>query len=166
MRSLPELERVIGAKSPGDLRSSDAREALRRMIRLMPADQRRLIEMVIINRQSHRAAAAALHMVPGVVTRRVRRLRNRLACPVRRALAAHVDTLPAPTRGLAVDHFFAGVPRTRLARTFNLSLRDVQAQLDYVQGWIRALNRRRLTERRMLEAQLEARDQPSDSVDD
>ncbi len=60
---------------------------------------------------------------------------------------------------------FTPAERTTLARNFSLSVREVQAQLDYVQGWIRALNRRRLAERRLVEAQLEARDEQSESVD-
>ena len=150
MRTLPEVGLIRGFKRPADLRAGGAGESLRRMIKLMPTQHRRLIEMVIVNHQSHRAAGTELGIVPGVVSRRVRALRNRLACPVRRALATHLDTLPEPTRGLAINHWFAGVPRTELARDFNLSLREVQAQLDYVLGWIRALNRRRLAEKRLL----------------
>lgn len=160
MLRLPDFDFHANAKTPGKMRAEIERAALRRMLRLMPQDQRRLVEMVILNHQSHRAAAAELHMVPGVVSRRVRQLRNRLACPIRRALALHLDTLPEPTRGLAVDFFFGGVTRRELARRANLNERDLQTQLDYIRGWIRALNRRHLAERRALAIQLDEQHEP------
>lgn len=155
MQSLPEVQFLRRHRTPAQLRASADKRALYRMIRLLTPDERRLAEMVLINGQSHRAAAAAFSVVPGNLTRRVRRLRNRLACPVRRALAVHVDTLPQPMRDIAVEHFFAGVPRAALARTFNLSQRDIKVQLDYIRGWLRALQRRRLAKDNSAAAQVE-----------
>lgn len=155
MLTLPDFDFHPDPRSPAALRREGNREALRRMIRLMPQDHRRLVEMVILNRASHREAAAALHMVPGVVSRRVRSLRNRLACPIRRALALHLDTLPPQMRALAVEHYFGGVTRTTLARQHGLTDREIQAQLDYIRGWTRALNRRQQAQRQALALQLE-----------
>jgi DNA-directed RNA polymerase specialized sigma24 family protein len=143
MHSLPEVQRLARYKSPAELRADDKPAILRAMIRLLPGDQWRLAEMVMLNHVSHRAAAVSLQVVPGVVTRRVHSIRNRLACPVRRALFLHLEELPEPTRAIAVEHFYAGVSKATLAKTFDLPVREIQAHLDYVRFWIRALRLRR-----------------------
>lgn len=155
MQSLPDVQLIRRHTLPAALRASAEKRALHTMLRLLSPDERRLAEMVLINRQSHRAAAAEFSVVPGVVTRRVCRLRNRLACPVRRALAVHLDTLPQPMRDLAVEHFFAGVSRAALARNLSLPPREVQAQLDYIRGWLRALQRKQLVRRKEMAARLD-----------
>lgn len=159
MRTLPDVSLIHQSKSPAQLRAGGGgvNKAFRAMLVHLPSDHRRLIEMVVLNRRSHRAAAAELRMVPGVVTRTVRRLRNRLACPVRRALALHLDTLPEPTRSLAVDHFFAGLSYKQLVSNHRLTEREVRDQLSYVRGWLRALNRRRAEQQRALRARLATR---------
>ncbi len=165
MRSLPNVQLIKRHTSPATLRRERARASVRRMLSHMPHTQRRLVEMVILNRASHRTAAAELRLSPGAVTRRVARLRDRLACPIRRALAVHLDTLPEPTRGLAIDHFFGGVTRRSLCRLRDLSDREVSSQLDYVRGWLRALNRRELAKRRASQERLAAGEAASEPID-
>lgn len=160
MRTLPDVELLQRYQSPAALRAGGAANRMRAMLRLLPTDQRRLAEMVLLNHVSHRAAAASFRMTPGGVTRRVKTIRARLTCPIRRALFLHLDTLPEPTRSLAVEHFFGGAGCSTLARAFNLSPREVHTQLDYVRGWVRALNRQR---RKQAGQTLEA-DAPAESA--
>lgn len=155
MRSIDTFSVPPSRRRPAALRAEDAGALLRQMIRLLPSEQRQLAQMVILNRQSHREAARALRQVPGAVSRRVKALRNRLACPVRRALALHLDTLPPAMRGIAIDFYFGGASQRAIARSQGLPASEIRAQIEYLTGWIRALHRRRLAERRAVWEQLQ-----------
>lgn len=111
------------------------------VLRLLPADDRQIVEMVILQHRSHRDAAAAIGADAGAVTRRARRLRNRLACPNLRMIARALDTLDPATRRLAVDGFILAMPVNVLARVHGLNRRDAQSRLDFVRGWAKALHR-------------------------
>lgn len=121
--------------------SADVAARVAGVTRLLPAEDRRLIDLLLVRGLSHRAAATVLRVSAGAITRRVRRIRNLIASPTIRAIAEHHPSLASPLRELAIDHFFNRIPVTLLCRRFDLTRRDVQAQLDYVRGWARALHR-------------------------
>ena len=111
------------------------------VMRLLPEDDRQIVDLVILQHRSHRDAAAAIGADAGAVTRRARRLRNRLACPNLRMIARALDTLDPATRRLAVDGFILAMPVNVLARVHGLNRRDAQSRLDFVRGWAKALHR-------------------------
>ena len=126
---------------------ADAAARIAAVARLLPAEDRRLIDLLFVHGVSHRAAAAELHLAPGVVTRRVQRLRNLLASPTVRAIADHLDSLAEPVRQLAVDHFFNRISIPLLCQRTGVTRRGMQAQLDYIRGWARGLNRAAMSTR-------------------
>ena len=125
---------------PGE-RPADAAARHVAVTRLLPAEDRRLIELLFVRNLSHRAAAAELRVSPGVVSRRVIRLRNLLASPTVRAIAEHLDSLTPPVRQIAIDHFLHRIPVKGISERLGLPRRETQAQLDFIRGWARALHR-------------------------
>lgn len=121
--------------------AADASARLAAVTRLLPAEDRRLIDLLVVRGLSHRAAARELALPPGVITRRVRRIRNLLASPTIRAIAEHIDSLASPVREVAIDHFFSRMSIRLIGDRVGLTRREVQARLDYVRGWARALHR-------------------------
>lgn len=111
------------------------------VLRLLPEGERRLVDSLFVQQQSYREIAATLGLTAGVVCRRARRIRNRLACPTLRAVARSIDALTPEMRRIAVEHVIGGVPVNVIARTHGLTRRDVQRQVDYVRGWARGLYR-------------------------
>ena len=111
------------------------------VLRLLPAEDRRLVEMLLIGGLTQRAVAVALRLDAGVVARRGRRLRNMLACPTTRAIAEHLDTLAEPSRRIAIDYFFTRLSVCLMAEHRGLTRRHVQQQIDFIRGWARALHR-------------------------
>jgi hypothetical protein len=116
-------------------------EELAAIYGLLPEDDRRLADLLFLRHQSHRAAAAALGVDAGAISRRARRLRNRLACPTLRMVARALHTLDPLPRQIAVDHFFAATSVNEIARERGLTRRQAQSQLDFVRGWAKALHR-------------------------
>jgi hypothetical protein len=121
--------------------SQDVAERLATVARLLPAEDRRLIDLLFVRGLSHRAAAAELRIAPGVVSRRVLRLRNLFGSPTVRAIAEHLDSLAGPIRQVAVDHFFSRISIPLLCERHGTTRRGMQAQLDYIRGWARGLHR-------------------------
>lgn len=119
----------------------DRRRRVAAFLRLLPASDRRLLELVVIRGVTHRVAAEEFGVAAGMITRRVMRLRAMLASPTLRALAEHIDTLAQPARQLAISHFFARTSVSDIARDLGQTRRCVQSQLDYIRGWARALHR-------------------------
>lgn len=128
-------DRAIGESA------GEAAARLAAVARLLPAEDRRLVDLLIHRGLTQRAAAAELGLAPGVVARRLRRVRNMLASPTVRAIADHADSLAPPIRQLAISHFFRRVPVAVLCEQSGMTRRDVQGHLDYVRGWARALHR-------------------------
>lgn len=109
--------------------------------RLLPAEERRLIELLFVHNLSHRAAAAELKLAPGVVSRRIQRLRNMLASPTIRAIAENLDSLAPEIRQVAVDHYFNRIGLKLLCERTGATRRAMQSRLDFIRGWARALHR-------------------------
>lgn len=128
-------DRIVGEPA------ADAAARLAAITRLLPAEDRRLVELLLVRGLSHRAAALELGVAAGMVSRRVKRIRNLIASPTVRAIADHADSLAAPVRQIAVDHFFHRMSVKVLASRLDLTRREVQAHLDFVRGWARALHR-------------------------
>jgi hypothetical protein len=136
--------------------AGDAAARLAALTRLLPAEDRRLIELLLVRGLSHRAAAMELRVAPGVVSRRIQRLRKLVASPTVRAVAEHVESLAIPARQIAVDHFFSRMSVKLICDRQCLTRREVQAQLDFIRGWARALHRAAMRGR--AEARAEASD--------
>jgi hypothetical protein len=123
----------------------DAADRLAAVARLLPAEDRRLIDMLFVRRLSHRAAATELRVAPGVISRRMLRLRNLFGSPTIRAIADHIDSLATPIRQVAIDHFFNRISIPLLCERHGTTRREMQAQLDYIRGWARGLHRAALS---------------------
>lgn len=128
-------DRVVAEPAP------EAAARLAAVARLLPAEDRRLIDLLLVRGLSHRAAAVELRVAPGVVSRRIQRLRKQLASPTVRAIAEHFDSLAPPARQIAQDHFFGRMSIKLICERLDLTRRDVQSQLDFIRGWARALHR-------------------------
>lgn len=132
-------ERTVAAAN------ADAALRVAAIARLLPAEDRRLIDLLHVEGLSQRAAAIQLGIAPGVISRRARRLRNLLASPMVRAIAANLDSLAPHLREIAVEHFFSRVSIPLLCERTGVTRRTMEQRLDYVIGWVRGIQRAALS---------------------
>ncbi len=110
--------------------------------KLLQARDRLLLEMALKHRLSHRQMATVLGVAAGSVSRKLRRVLNRLHDPFVVALADPGCSLAPDYRQLAVEHFIHGHTMAKLARVHGISPQEVRAMLQYVRGWHRGRRER------------------------
>src|SRR5690349_15128131 len=89
-QSLDQMEQRSGRTR------AEPHHALRRAAHLLPGD-RVLVEMVLQHRMSLRQVATILKQTPGTISRRLRRITNRMTDPI-------VESLLDPEQRLAADY--------------------------------------------------------------
>src|SRR5690349_5630865 len=106
----------------------------RRMEFLEPAD-RKLLELTVKGKLTRREAGMLVGMSCGTVTRRVRRLIERLNDPLIVALVERGQLLPELHREVGLMHFLRGTPLKRVARDLGLSMHAARGMVQYVRLW-------------------------------
>ena len=109
--------------------------ALLTRAKLLHAKDQLLLEMALKHRLSRRQMGMVLGLAAGSVSRKVRRLLNRLHDPFVVALSDPGCSLAPDYRQLAVEHFIHGQTMAKLARMHGISRQEVRTMLEYVRGW-------------------------------
>jgi DNA-directed RNA polymerase specialized sigma24 family protein len=104
-------------------------------VKFLAPDDRLLVELAMEHRLSRRQIGQILKIAPGSVSRRLRRLVNRLKEPMVMALANPRCTLQSEYRQVGIEHFIQLVTVTELARNRGISLSQARSMVEYVRGW-------------------------------
>lgn len=115
----------------------------RQWTRLLHPEDRLLFELAMRHRLSRRQVAAALGVAPGNVSRRLRRLLNRLHDPLITNLCDSACTLPAEHRQIGLEHFLHDRPLNDIARQRRQSKLQIRQMIEYIRGWHRGHTTRR-----------------------
>jgi DNA-directed RNA polymerase specialized sigma24 family protein len=116
---------------------------LKRLLNLLSDKDRVLVEMAMKHGLSRRQMAVILGLTPGTITRKIRRVIDRLNDPLIAALADPICTLSPEHRQIAIEYFLHRHSVADLARLHALSRNEVRTMLDYVRGWHRGITSRR-----------------------
>ncbi len=111
-------------------------EFARRMRLLAPQD-RLLVEMAVQHKLSRRQMGTVLGVSPGNVSRRLRRIINRLHDPLVVWLTAWDCSLSQEHLQIGLEHFLLDKPINELARQRGISPSQARAMLEYIRGWYR-----------------------------
>src|SRR5712671_4112282 len=112
-----------------------------RIFFLDPAD-RKLLEMTVRGTLTRRGAGMLVGRTCGTVSRRVRRLLERLHDPLVVALVDYGQLLPELYREVGLAYFLRRVPLTRIGVEFGLSRYTARRIIEYIRGWHGAAKRR------------------------
>lgn len=107
---------------------------LARARQLPPADAA-LVELYLRGGASQREMARLVGCPPGSISRRVRRLLNRLNDPIVAALIEDGRGLDPQARLLGIGRFLLGRSVRELAQAHRLSRAEVQQALSFLRGW-------------------------------
>ncbi|HVT87588.1 MAG TPA: hypothetical protein VHD56_01940 [Tepidisphaeraceae bacterium] len=106
----------------------------RRIAHLTGSDQL-MIEMALDQRRTRREIADHFHLSPGNVTRRLRRILNRLHDPLVVAIIENEESLSEEYRRLGIAYFLQDVQMADLARELRISQAQVRVMIEYIRGW-------------------------------
>ena len=123
--------------------ASDSQGSLRQRIALLEPADRSLVELVLHEGASHRQIARLMNCSPGVVSRRLVRLRNRLHDPRVVALLHPDCPLEPDYRQLGVERILLDRSVRGLAEAHGLTGPDVRRRLDVIDFWFSELTKRR-----------------------
>ena len=122
--------------------AGDDAAALRQRVALLPPDERALAELAA-GGASHRQIATLIKCTPGSVTRRLRRLRNRLHDPRVVALLHPECPLDAEYRQVGVERILLDRSLRELAERHEVRASEIRRRLDAIDFWFGELLRRR-----------------------
>lgn len=111
-------------------------ELLHRARYLQPAE-RALLQMRLIRNLPIRQIAALLKQHPGVISRRIRSLIERLVSPTVAALVQPTLPIDNSLRRMAIDYFLNRQRIGPLAEQYGLSPTVVRKQLTWIRGWVK-----------------------------
>ena len=135
----PTHDQISGIRQ----RHIDAHLQLRRLLEraqfLLPQD-RTLLELVVGKGSPIRHVALACGIPAGTVTRRLRRLANRLSDPLVIALLDDKCPLRRDVRQLGIEHFVQACRTRDLAEYHRMSPEQVRKMIAYIRGWHRGKN--------------------------
>jgi hypothetical protein len=106
-------------------------------LKLLSAPDRALVLMSLQNRLTRKQMGDLVGVAKGTVSRRLRRIMNRLHDPIVLAVIDPTCTLTSEYKVLAIEYFLHCLPMTAIARRHQLTLYDVRTGLEYVRGWFR-----------------------------
>lgn len=108
-------------------------------LRLLPRDDRVLVEMAMQHHMSRRQMGSVLGCSPGNVSRRLRRVTRRLADPLVGALISDAGSLADEYRQAGIQHFLLGTSVADLARARRISKAQAHGMIQYIRGWHRGV---------------------------
>ena len=114
-------------------------ERLRDRIDLLLPNDRILIELVLSGAVTRARAAELLGVPAGTVSRRVKRVSERLYNPIVGALMEPRCPLSPDYRQVGVEHFLTGLTLGALAAKHGIGPREVRRRIEFVRGWYRGL---------------------------
>jgi len=108
-------------------------------VALLNSKERLLVEMALKHGLSRRQMGLALDLPPGTVTRRLRRLVNRLYDPLIDALMDRTCTLSSEERQVGIEYFLQRKPVGEIAREHGLSRWATRQMIEFIRGWQRGI---------------------------
>lgn len=121
-------------------RSLERKEMLLNRARVLPQQDRLLLELAFKNHLSLRQIAQILKRPPGSISRRVNRLRARLCDPLVAALLEPDCTLAPRYHAIAIQYFAQGRRLDQLMREHELTRFELRGILSFVRGWFRGMH--------------------------
>lgn len=110
-------------------------------------DDRILLELAIRGQMTQRQIGQILSLPPGTISRKLRRLGNRLYNPLVIALLDKACPLPREYRQLGIEYFLQNRPLRELAESHQLTGHEVRGMIEHLRGWHRGITAmRRLAE--------------------
>lgn len=128
-------------------RDSTGIDQLLHRARLLAEKDKLLLDMAFRLHLSRRQIGVVFGLAPGTITRRIRRLVNRLYDPLVASLIDDACPLPADYRQLGLDYFLHEIPLTELARRRSTNRIEIRAMIAYIRGWHRGLTSRKTSAR-------------------
>ena len=140
LRDNRRIDSYLITDSPRPSLEDAKAHVLKRATLLLP-DDRLLIELALKNHLSHRQISRLVKQPAGTVTRRLRRIENRLLSPLVAALTEWSTPLADDVRQLAIEHFLQGRSARELAEVHGMKQPAVRRVLAFVRGWHQGLQR-------------------------
>ena len=109
----------------------------KRILFLDPCD-RKLLELTVRGTLTRREAGTLVGLSSGTVTRRIRRLLDRLHDPIVAALVDYGQLLPELHREVGIAYFLRNRSFVEIEREYGLSRYAVKRMVQYIQGWYEA----------------------------
>lgn len=128
------LDRHAAKVRPCD---ADLTHLLRWQLDCLSPDDQTLGELALRHQLTHRDISRAMGIAPGTVTRRLRRLMNRLNDPLVSALCDPACRLKRPYREIGIARFLGGACVSDLARKYGMTPTEILELLGYIRGWYR-----------------------------
>jgi len=128
------MELLEERQTRGYDRAGASRGLEKRILFLDPSD-RKLLELTVRGTLTRREAGILVGLSSGTVTRRVRRLLDRLHDPIVAALADYGQLLPELHREVGLAYFLRKRSFTQIEREYGLSRYAVKRMVQYIQGW-------------------------------
>ncbi len=128
------MELLEERQTKGFERAALASGVDQRIFFLDPAD-RKLLEMTVRGTLTRREAGMLVGRTCGTVTRRVRRLLERLHDPLVVALVDYGQLLPELYREVGLAYFLRRLSLTRIGVEFGLSRYTARRIIEYIRGW-------------------------------
>jgi hypothetical protein len=106
-------------------------------LNLLSASDRALVLMTLEQGLTRKQMGELVGVAKGTISRRLRRIMNRLHDPLIVAVTDPACTLTAEYKVLAVEYFLHCLPMPAIAQRHRLTLYDVRIGLEYIRGWFR-----------------------------
>ena len=114
-------------------------DAIRERIALLLPDDRAIAQLVLRDGATHRQIASLLKVTPGQVSRRIRRIANRLHDPRVVALLHPDCPLEPEYRQVGVERLLQDKSVKQLAAEHACAVAEIRRRLDAINFWYRAL---------------------------
>ena len=135
------MELLEDPQTRGFERAAVASGVEKRIAYLDVSDQK-LLQVTLSGTLSRREAGMLVGLSSGTVTRRIRRLINRLHDPLVAALVENGKLLPDLHQEVGLAYFLRKRPIRRIGVEYGLTLCEVKRILAYIRGWHAASKRR------------------------
>ena len=117
------------------LRADEAQKTVWRRAQYLTGQDRALLELVLKTTASHREIGQLLGIPSGTVTRRIKRLADRLYDPLIVALLERPDGLRDEYRQLGIEYYLHNRAIRELADLHRMSTNKVKRIISYLKGW-------------------------------
>lgn len=116
-------------------RPSEISDALRRRVGMLREPDRTLFQLMLAGNVSRRQVARVLGIPAGTVTRRLRRIANRVHDPIVILLTDSRCPLSPDFRQLGIEHFLQGQSVCELSELHEMRPARVRDVLTFIRGW-------------------------------
>ena len=112
-------------------------------LRLLPRNDRQLMELLLPGQMTIRGVAVLLRKNPGIISRKASKIRMRLNHPVARALVLSGAELTPKTLRVARERFVSGKSPTNISHNLGISVNQVRLLIRQILKWAFLCNKAR-----------------------